>query len=83
MNIASVPSKLLVAKTCGCKDNNKRKVTYAFSEQFHDLCIDKKDIIRAEIEACEKLLKYAKEEADRIAIERELLESKTALDLIQ
>ena len=45
----------VIAKTCGCRENNKRKVTLV--DSYHRLCLDKKDIIYAELEASEKLLK--------------------------
>lgn len=44
--------------------------------------MDKKDIIRAEIEACERLLKYPASESDRIVIEKKIPELRTALDLM-
>ena len=49
MNISEteVPIKI-VAKTCGCK-KNKRIVTYQFIDSYHSLCLDKKDLIFAEL----------------------------------
>ena len=35
-------ASIVIAKTCGCKAN-KRKVTYAFLNETHALCIDKKE----------------------------------------
>jgi hypothetical protein len=60
----------------------KQKVTYSFIDAYHSLCLDKKDIILAELEACTKLLKYAIEETDKKTIEREIFELKTAIDLM-
>lgn len=81
MNIAdSDASMIIVAKTCGCTE--KRKISYAFSHSYHDLCLDKKDIISAQLEACERLLKYAGDQNDRIALEQEIKELKMALDLM-
>ena len=71
----------VVAKTCGCK-TNKRKVTYAFLSENHSLCLDKKDVISGQLEACEKLSKYANDENDKLAIEREIRELRMALDLM-
>ncbi len=82
MNIAYPLSNFVTAKICGCKEMNKQKVTYAFSPDFHSLCRDKKDIIQSEIEACERLLKYAMNESEREVIQREIAELKTALDLM-
>jgi hypothetical protein len=71
----------MIAKTCGCK-NTKRKVTYTFVDSYHSLCRDKKDIILSEIQACEILLRYPSE-YDTITVEKEVLELKLALDLLQ
>jgi hypothetical protein len=83
MNISEseVPVRI-VAKTCGCTDKNKRKVTYQFIESYHSLCVDKKDVIYAELEACERLLKYAADQVDKKTVESEIAELKMALDLL-
>ena len=83
MNIAQSEneSTVVIAKTCSCK-NADRKVTYAFVDQTHALCLDKKDIIQAEITACEKLSKYVLEESDKTAIEKEIYGLRMALDLL-
>jgi hypothetical protein len=70
------------AKTCGCKDKN-RKVTYSFVDSYHSLCRDKKDIILSEIQACERLLKYTRDENDKTILENEIAELKLALDMLQ
>lgn len=80
MNIFAQESDLVTAKTCGCKDT--RRVTYAFSGSFHSLCLDKKAIIEAEIQACERLLKYAPNESERSVVEKEITELRMALDLL-
>jgi hypothetical protein len=72
----------MVAKTCGCKDRN-RKVTYSFIDSFHSLCRDKKDIMLSEMQACERLLKYTRDENEKITVEKEVAELKLALDLLQ
>ena len=82
MNIANMEEYVkIVAKTCGCKEKQK-KVTYSFIDETHGLCIDKKDIISAELEACERLLKYTAEKADEQTIKKEIAELKMALDLM-
>ena len=82
MNIANIEEPVsIVAKTCGCKEKN-RKVTYSFIDSSHSICIDKKDLIASEIEACERLLKYTADKSDREAIEKEISELKMALDLM-
>jgi DNA-binding protein YbaB len=82
MNIVYLEENPVIAKTCGCKEKNRQKITYAFSEEFHSLCMDKKYIIQAEIEACERLLKYAMNDSERAVIEKEIAELKAALDLM-
>jgi hypothetical protein len=82
MNIANMEEPLkIVAKTCGCKEKPK-KVIYSFVDDSHSICIDKKDIISAELEACEGLLKYALDKTDEEIIKKEIAELKMALDLM-
>lgn len=83
MNIAETESPyIIIAKTCGCT-NRHRKVTYSFVDSYHSLCHDKRDIILSEIQACERLLKYAKGEEDKGAVEKEIDELRMILDFIQ
>jgi hypothetical protein len=83
VNIAQTEADYdMVAKTCGCKDT-KRKVTYSFVDSYHSLCRDKNDIILSEIQACERLLKYTRDENDKITVEKEVAELKLTLDLLQ
>jgi hypothetical protein len=44
--------------------------------------MDKKYIIQAEIEACERLLKYVINNRERTVIEKEISELESALDLM-
>ena len=75
-------SNLVIAKLCGCKERG-RKVAYSLLNETHALCLDKKDIIIGELEACEKLQRYTPNENDnRIVLEREVRELKMALDLM-
>ena len=71
----------ILAKTCGCRGRNMR-VTYSIIDSYHSLCLDKKDIISAEIEACQRLSKYTVDEKDKLVIETELAELKMSLDLM-
>ena len=80
MNIGdSGVNHIIVAKTCGCKTSGR--VAYSFVDTYHTLCLDRKDIMIAELEACERLLKYA-DESDRIILEKEIADLKLALDLM-
>lgn len=56
----------MVAKIAGYADRSKRRITYALIDSYHSLCLDKKDVIRSELMAYEKLLKYMTEENDRL-----------------
>ena len=62
-------------------DKGTKKITYSFIDAYHSLCIDKKDIISSELEACESLLKPL-QMSNRQAIESEITELKMALDLM-
>ena len=82
MNIAESEQPIkIIAKTCGCKGKGT-KITYSFNDSYHSLCIDKKDIIASELEACENLLKSTADKSDRQSIESEITELKMALDLM-
>jgi hypothetical protein len=81
MNIAESENPFVIeAKTCGCKD--KRSITYSFIESSHSLCIDRRDIILAQIQACERLLKYLKEKTELAAVEKEIATLKLTQDLM-
>jgi hypothetical protein len=54
----------LIAKMYGCKEKNVRKVIYSFLDSYIAL-MDKRDVILAELEVCEQLLKYNLGEVDK------------------
>jgi hypothetical protein len=81
MNVTDTESPTILAKTCGCKEKYL-KVTYFFIDSCHSLCLDKKDLIYAEIEACNRLSRYTRDEIDKKVIENEIAELKMSLDLI-
>jgi hypothetical protein len=81
MNIAITEQPILIeAKTSS--SYGKKGISYHVIESSHGLCLNKTEIISAQIQACEILLKYAKDETDLSIIEKEILELKFALDLI-
>lgn len=81
LNITETEIPFIVeAKTCGC--NNKKSISYHFIEPAHSLCLDKREIILAQIQACERLLKYARDELDKTTIQKEISELKLSLDLM-
>jgi hypothetical protein len=81
ISVTEVPLKI-VAKTCRCKERKNKKVIYSFTDTYHSLCLDKKDILSAELEACGRLLKNAMDGSERTAIDTEISELKMALDLL-
>ena len=81
MNVTDTESPTILAKTCSCKEKYL-KVTYFFIDSCHSLCLDKKDLIYAEIEACNRLSRYTRDEIDKKVIEKEIAELKMSLDLI-
>jgi 2C-methyl-D-erythritol 2,4-cyclodiphosphate synthase len=73
---------ILTAKTCGSACRNGR-VVYCFTDNDNQiLFMDKKDLIRNQLEACQRLLPYISE-IDRVLVEKEILELNTMLDLMQ
>ena len=63
-------------------NQSNRQVLYAFSDNLEVLFLDKKEMILNQIRACEKLLKYALDNDDRKAVEKEIDELKSSLDLL-
>ena len=80
MNIESEEGSLVVARTAG--SNGAQKIIYSFTNPEHALGVGKKEIILAEIEACERLQKYTKDSAEKGPIEKEISELRMALDLL-
>lgn len=81
MNIVKTEAPFLIeAKTSGFSE--KKSISYYFIESVHSLCLNKIEIILEQIQACERLLKYVKDKTDEAIIEKEILELKFALDLI-
>ena len=73
---------ILTAKTCGsaCASG---KVVYSFADETSQiLFLDKRDVIKNQLEACQRLLPYIPK-IDRALVEKEILELKMVLDLIQ
>lgn len=81
ISVTEVPLKI-IAKTYRCKESRNKKVTYSITDSYHSLCLDKKDILSAELEACKRLSKNAIDESERTTIETEISELKMALDLL-
>lgn len=82
--ISSDESRTGTAATCRCDARiGMQKIMYQFIEEPHLLCADKKEILLAQIIACQKLLKYAETEYDRELVTKEISDIQLALDLLQ
>jgi hypothetical protein len=75
-------AKIMTAKTCGSACKNA-KVVYSFADDGNQmLFLDKKDVTRNQLEACQRILPYVSE-IEKGLVEKEILELKMILDLIQ
>ena len=61
------------------KSKNSRKISYYISESPYNICLDKKEIMLAQIQACENLLGNTMDENDFAVITKETLELKESL----
>jgi hypothetical protein len=81
MNILEIEFPLKIeAKTT--KYNDKTNIIYSIAELQHNICINKKEIIREQIKACENLSRYTTNKTDTLALQREISELKIALDIL-
>jgi hypothetical protein len=80
MNILEIEFPLKIEAKI-TKYNDKTNIIYSVAELQHNICIDKKDIIREQIKACENLSRYITNKSDSLALEREISELKIALDI--
>jgi hypothetical protein len=81
MNIVATEIPFIIeAKISGI--NNKKIISYNFIESAHSLCLNKIEIISAQIQACERLFEYVKDGTELRIIEKEIVDLKFALDLI-
>jgi hypothetical protein len=83
MNIIESETPYLVeARTCGCKERG-RTVSYHFIESSHSLCLEKGELMLAQIQACERLLKYTRDEDEINVLKEEISKLRLALDLVR
>lgn len=73
---------LVEARTCGCNERGK-SVSYRFIESSHALCMNKVELISGQIQACERLLKAAKEDGEIGLLGDEIFKLKLVLEIIQ
>lgn len=83
MNIVESETPYLVeAKTCEGQDRG-RSVSYHFIESSHSLGFEKGELILAQIQACERLIKYTKDDEETTILKEEVTKLGLALDLIR
>jgi hypothetical protein len=73
---------MVEAKICGCNTKEK-SISYNFAEPIHSLCIEEREIILAQIQACEKLLKNTKDEVEHLVIKNEIVDLTVVLVTIK
>jgi hypothetical protein len=79
MNILESENRFIVeAKICGCSDN-KKKVSDHYIESAFNFCLENRDIIFAQLQACERLLECANDETELSTIKREIVDLHLAL----
>jgi hypothetical protein len=73
MNVTDCESLIQIdAKICGSEKS--RKIAYSVMDFHHSIYINKKDIILAQIQACELLCKYSTDEFDKDVLKKETLD---------
>ena len=83
MNIIENEGPYLVeARTCGCIEKGK-SVSYHFIESSHSLCLNKGELMLGQIQACERLLKYSKDDTEALVLKDEMTKLRLALDLMR
>ncbi|MGD1834185.1 MAG: hypothetical protein ACPKQO_00505 [Nitrososphaeraceae archaeon] len=81
MNILEIESPIKIeARTS--KFDKKINITYSIVESYHNLCIDKKEIMKAQIQACENLSKYASNKNEVHVINNEISQLKFILNIL-
>ncbi len=73
---------LVEARTCGCIEKGK-SVSYHFIESSHSLCLNKGELMLGQIQACERLLKYSKDDTEALVLKDEMTKLRLALDLMR
>jgi hypothetical protein len=82
MNVTDLESSIQIeAKICGSVE--RRRIGYSIMDFHHSLYINRKDIILAQIYACELLYKYTTDSFNKNVLKKEISDLKLMLDLIE
>ena len=72
------------AKTTDCNNRKNRNITYHFMESAHPTCLDKEELLQAQLKACQRLLRLPyEEENDKDIIENEIIELSQVLNVMR
>jgi len=72
------------AKTTDCNNRKNRNITYHFMESAHPTCLDKEELLQAQLKACQRLLRLPyEEEYDKDIIENEIIELSQVLNVMR
>ena len=66
-----------------CSSVNKRKIAYSTIEFYHSLYVNKKEMLLAQIRACELLYEYTTDIFDTNVLKKEISDLKLMLDLME
>ena len=85
MNIIKTEIPFIVeAKTTDCNNRKNRNITYHFMESAHPTCLDKEELLQAQLKACQRLLRLPYEdEKDKDIIENEIIELSQVLNVMR
>jgi len=85
MNIIKTEIPFIVeAKTTDCNNIKNRNITYHFMESAHPTCLDKEELLQAQLKACQRLLRLPyEEEYDKDIIENEIIELSQVLNVMR
>lgn len=82
MNVTDLESSFQIdAKICGSMKS--RKIAYSIMDFHHSIYINKKDIIFAQISACEQLYKHTVDIFNSNLLKKEISDLKLILDLLE
>lgn len=85
MNIIEDEIQYIIdAKISGNNYNKSKNISYQFIEPVHGLCIDKRELLNGQIQACYRLLKDTiVDSEDDIVLREELTKLSLALDMVK
>ena len=62
--------------------NDTTNIIYSIAESYHNYCVDKREIIIKQINACKNLSRFTNNKNEKLALEKEISELKLALGIL-